>query len=99
MQNLDVNKAANAWSLLAGAVFVPHTDEEYRQLVAILDGLVDEVGEDESHPLASLMEIVGVLIEKYEDEHVPELSVDALSKNYANAAEDAQKFFVTLSIH
>ena len=28
----------------------------------------------ESHPLASLMEIVGVLIEKYEDEHVPELS-------------------------
>ena len=75
MQNLDVNKAADAWSLLAGAVFVPHTDEEYRRLVAILDGLIDEVGEDESHPLASLMEIVGVLIEKYEDEHVPELSV------------------------
>jgi HTH-type transcriptional regulator/antitoxin HigA len=54
---------------------VPHTDEEYQRLVAILDGLIDEVGEDESHPLASLMEIVGVLIEKYEDEHVPELSV------------------------
>jgi HTH-type transcriptional regulator/antitoxin HigA len=75
MQNLDVNKAADAWALLAGSVFVPHTDEEYRQLVAILDGLIDEVGEDESHPLASLMEIVGVLIEKYEDDHVPELSV------------------------
>ena len=75
MQNLDVNKAADAWSSLAGAVFVPHTDEEYRRLVAILDGLIDEVGEDQSHPLASLMEIVGVLIEKYEDEHIPELSV------------------------
>ena len=75
MQNLDVNKATDAWSLLAGAVFVPHTDEEYRRLVAILDGLIDEVGENESHPLASLMEIVGVLIEKYEDEHVPDLSV------------------------
>ena len=75
MQNLDVNKAADAWSLLGGAVFVPHTEEEYRRLVAILDGLIDEVGEDESHPLASLMEIVGVLIEKYEDEHVSELSV------------------------
>ncbi len=48
MQNLDVNKAADAWSSLAGAVFVPHTDEEYRRLVAILDGLTDEVGEDES---------------------------------------------------
>jgi HTH-type transcriptional regulator/antitoxin HigA len=44
------------------------------KLVSLLDRLVDEVGEDESHPLASLMEIVGVLIEKYEDEHVPELS-------------------------
>jgi len=46
---------------------------EYDQLVNILDQLIDEVGEDEAHPLASLMEIIGVLIEKYEDEHVPEL--------------------------
>jgi HTH-type transcriptional regulator/antitoxin HigA len=76
MQNLDVNKTVNAWSSLAGAVFVPHTEEEYRQLVALLDSLIDEVGEDESHPLASLMEIVGVLIENYEAEHVPELLVE-----------------------
>lgn len=76
MRNLDVKQAADAWAALAGAVFVPHTDEEYRRLVAVLDGLIDEVGEDESHPLAPLMEIVGVLIEKYEDEHVPELPVE-----------------------
>jgi HTH-type transcriptional regulator/antitoxin HigA len=31
------------------------------------------VGEDESHPLASLMEVLGALIERYEAEHVPEL--------------------------
>jgi HTH-type transcriptional regulator/antitoxin HigA len=53
---------------------VPHTEAEYERLISLLDRLVDEVGEDESHPLASLMEIVGVLIEKYEDEQVPELS-------------------------
>jgi len=76
MQNLDVNKTVNAWSSLAGTVFVPHTDEEYRRLVGLLDTLIDEVGEDESHPLASLMEIVGVLIEKYETEHVPELAAE-----------------------
>jgi HTH-type transcriptional regulator/antitoxin HigA len=35
--------------------------------------LVDEVGEDENHPLAWMMEVIGVLIEKYEDEHVPEI--------------------------
>ena len=38
------------------------------------DELVDEVGNDESHPFASLMEVIGLLIEKYEDEHVPELA-------------------------
>lgn len=75
MQNLEVSKTAAAWSSMAGKIYVPHSDEEYRQLVTLLDSLIDEVGEDESHPLASLMEIVGVLIEKYEDEHVPELAV------------------------
>jgi HTH-type transcriptional regulator/antitoxin HigA len=40
-----------------------------------LDGLVDEV-EETKHPLASLMEIVGVLVEAYETEHVLELIVE-----------------------
>jgi HTH-type transcriptional regulator/antitoxin HigA len=47
-------------------------DGDYRDLVQLLDRLTDEVGEDENHPLASLMDVLGVLIEKYEDEHVPE---------------------------
>ncbi len=76
MQNLDVSKTADAWSSLSTKIYVPHSEEEYRQLVSLLDSLIDEVGENESHPLASLMEIVGVLIEKYEDEHIPELAID-----------------------
>ena len=55
-------------------IYVPHTGEEYERLVTFLDSLIDEVGEDEAHPLASLMEIVGVVIERYEEEHVPELA-------------------------
>jgi HTH-type transcriptional regulator / antitoxin HigA len=74
MQNLD--KTTTAWTSLAGTVFVPHSEKEYRQLVALLDNLIDEIGEDESHPLASLMEIVGVLIQNYEDQHVPELTAN-----------------------
>jgi HTH-type transcriptional regulator/antitoxin HigA len=53
---------------------VPHTEREYRETVRLLDGLIDKVGEDETHPLASLMEVLGVLIEKYEDDHVPEIT-------------------------
>ncbi len=65
------------WPTVAPFVYVPHTDREYDQLVALLDALIDHVGEDESHPLASLMEVIGTLIEKYEDENVPELTFDA----------------------
>jgi HTH-type transcriptional regulator/antitoxin HigA len=71
-----MNKIADAWSSPAGTIFVPHTEDEYLKLAALLDDLIDEVGENEDHSLASLMEIVGVLIEKYEDEHVPELTVE-----------------------
>ena len=53
---------------------LPNTQSQYRQLVELLDSLIDQVGEDESHPLAAFMEVVGILIEKYEDEHVPELT-------------------------
>jgi HTH-type transcriptional regulator/antitoxin HigA len=76
MQNLDLNKIADAWAPLSRTLFVPHTESEYRQLVELLDSLIDQVGEDESHPLASFMEVVGILIEKYEDEHVPELVIE-----------------------
>ena len=61
------------WPELSRAVYVPHTAVEYERLVALLDELVDEVGNDESHPLASLMDVVGLLLERYEDEHVPVL--------------------------
>ncbi len=60
--------------MLTPVVFVPHTDSEYQRLVAVLDDLIDVTGEDENHPLASLMEVIGVLIEKYEGDHVPELT-------------------------
>jgi HTH-type transcriptional regulator/antitoxin HigA len=69
----QINKTKTAWPAVGEALHVPHSEQDYQELVGLLDSLVDEVGEDESHPLASLMEIIGVLIEKYEDEHVPEL--------------------------
>ena len=70
----ELQKAAKVWPSISGVLFVPHTNSEYQAMIDLLDNLVDEVGEDEKHPLASLMEIVGVLIEKYEDEHVLELT-------------------------
>ena len=70
----EIQTAQDVWPMLAPIVFVPHGESEYQQLVTLLDDLIEVVGEDENHPLASLMEVIGVLIEKYEDEHVPELT-------------------------
>jgi len=69
-----VQQAEAGWSSVQKVLYVPHTDTEYDRLVEVLDQLIDQVGEDENHPLASLMEVVGVLIERYEDEHVPEIT-------------------------
>ncbi len=70
----EIQTAQDVWPVLNPVVFVPHEESEYQQLVAILDNLIDEVGENENHPLVSMMEVIGVLIEKYEEEHVPELT-------------------------
>lgn len=73
VQQLDMDKTTAAWAGISNTVFVPHSEGEYQRLVSVLDGLTDEVGENEDHALASMMEVLSVLIENYEDEHVPEL--------------------------
>lgn len=71
MNTIDVQ----SWEKVSGTVFVPRTEAEYERLVAMLDELIDEVGEDESHPLASMMDVLSALVENYENANVPELAV------------------------
>jgi phytoene dehydrogenase-like protein len=58
--NPDVATVTTRWVELAKTIFVPHTEVDYRRLVAFLHRLIHAMGEDECHPLASLMELVGV---------------------------------------
>ena len=74
MSVAELENVTKAWPPISRAVRVPRTEADYQQLVELLDRLTDKVGEDESHPLASLMDVLGVLIEKYEDKRVPELA-------------------------
>ena len=76
MQNRELDKTLSAWPLVSQKIYVPHTEEQYERIVALLDQLIDEVGEDEAHPYSSLVELLGVLIENYEAEHVPELTIE-----------------------
>ena len=73
MPTIDIKTTQEAWTNLNQILFIPRSESEYEHLVVMLDSLIDEIGENENHPLASLMEIIGVLIEDYEQAHIPEL--------------------------
>ena len=67
----NIQAMQDVWQRLAPLVVVPYTDDDYWQIVSVLDSLIDVVGEDEEHPLASLMDVISVLVENYENEHAP----------------------------
>ncbi|MCB0196749.1 MAG: transcriptional regulator [Anaerolineae bacterium] len=73
-----LEKTIKIWPQLSQVLIVPHTEAEYERVVAMLDELIDTVGEDETHPLASLMEILGTLVENYETTHLPEPGSDPI---------------------
>jgi len=79
MLSTELENAVKVWPLISDIVSVPRTKDEYERAVALLDELIDEVSEDEKHPLASLMDTLGTLIEAYEDRHLPEPVGDPIS--------------------
>jgi len=46
------------------------TERDYAAAIERLDSLVNEIGEDEQHPLYGLLDTLGTLIHAYEEEHV-----------------------------
>jgi HTH-type transcriptional regulator/antitoxin HigA len=45
----------------------------------MLDSLIDEVGNNASHPLSRLMETIGSLIESYESQNYPDIEGDPIN--------------------
>ena len=65
----DIQAAHEIWPQLASIVFVAHTENDYHRLLDLQDDLtaiVSGSGNAARHPLASLLEVVRALIEKYE---------------------------------
>ena len=64
----------NIWSKASEFLSVIETKKQYKQSVKLLDMLIDEIGEDEKHPLSSLIDTIGILIADYEDKHIKEFT-------------------------
>lgn len=80
--NIELKKIVKVWPDIQPIFSVPHNKKDYDRLVNLLDSLIDEVGNNEKHPLASLMETIGSLVEIYETQHVAEKDgnpIDALN--------------------
>jgi HTH-type transcriptional regulator / antitoxin HigA len=43
--------------------------KDYRKATAMLDEIIDEIGQDEAHPLADLAEALAMFIHSYEETH------------------------------
>jgi len=79
--NTQLKEIVKVWPEIQPIFSVPHNKKDYDRLVNLLDSLVDEVGNNETHPLASLMETIGTLIETYESQYIKEMEgnpIDAL---------------------
>jgi HTH-type transcriptional regulator / antitoxin HigA len=77
--NSQLKEVVKVWPGIRDIFSVPHHEKDYKKLVRLLDDLIDEVGNNESHPLGSLMETLGNLIEAYETQQIPEMEGDPLN--------------------
>lgn len=66
---LERRQFRHAWSVVSAGLSIK-TEPDYQRAVTLLDRLLDEVGENERHPLFGFLDVLGTLIESYESDHV-----------------------------
>jgi len=66
-----IKNAVEHWEFVSPLLRKPKSEEDYDNLVLSLDELLELVGEDESHPLMSLVDIIGDWIEDWDQKHHP----------------------------
>ncbi|MCP3849063.1 MAG: helix-turn-helix domain-containing protein [Gammaproteobacteria bacterium] len=66
--NTQIENISKVWPSIKSVFSVPHSDKDYQSLVKTLDNLIDEIGDNENHELSPVMEIIGKLIESYEEQ-------------------------------
>jgi HTH-type transcriptional regulator / antitoxin HigA len=67
----DLQTIAARWQAFDSVAHVRpiRSPEDYERMVALMDSLLVATGDDEDHPLSSLLDLVGDVVEKYEREH------------------------------
>jgi len=81
MANLNPILAATikVWPTVSKVVSTLRTAVQYNKAVKLLDALIDKVSEKPNDTVESLIDILGTLIEDYENKHIPEPTGDPIS--------------------
>ena len=67
----DINAIQSSWQTLNSIAHLHpiHSEPDYDRMVALMNFLLEVVGDNEDHPLSGLLDLVGDLISKYEQQH------------------------------
>ena len=69
----DIKAVQTSWQAFDSMTHLRpiRNEADYDRTVFMMNSLLDVVGDDEDHPMAGLLEIVGDLVWNYEQEHHP----------------------------
>jgi HTH-type transcriptional regulator/antitoxin HigA len=71
MENMKLAKETiTHWTSIAPLLSI-RNEREYDRAVKLMNELVDEVGDNQRHPLYGLLDTLGTLIHAYEEQHYP----------------------------
>ncbi len=66
---LEKPELRQVWPAMGEGLTI-RTEKDYNRAVALLNSLLDEVGDNTRHPLYRFLQVLGTLIESYEEDHV-----------------------------
>lgn len=66
-------KSERQFTIPVEALMRPKSKKDYQFCQCTLDKLTDIVRDDEKHPLATIMQIIGENLEEYDDRHHPSI--------------------------
>lgn len=75
--NSSLHNITQHWQFVAPLIAVPYTESQYQERLVLLEQLLNEIGEDENHPLSSLLDTLSSVISNYEQHYYPEPNASA----------------------
>ena len=69
VHNDFIQDTIQCWKKISPVIHEPQNTDDYEKLSSLLDNLLDVVGEDESHELMGLIDVISHMISMYDDEH------------------------------